>query len=247
LEAPSRRAAGIVLLPNLIPDPDAADDENGNYAAAYAMGRAYASRFKTDIATWELANEGDNWIGMKGDGSDISQYDRAKYARARGMIRGLLDGIHAGDPHAKGIVNGAGWCHWGFQEQLWRDGVRWDITGWHWYSSYGDLEKARGCGNTNILQRFHDTFGKPIWLTEINVDRYGGDKAAMGNWLVSTMAQLDAVAARYDIQAAYIYVLFNPDAAGDYGIVDAASGVPVPTQAYHAVKAYLSKHPSALY
>jgi hypothetical protein len=42
-------------------------------------------------------------------------------------------------------------------------------------------------------------------------------------------------------------VLFKPDAAGDYGIVDATSGTPLPTMAYEAVKAYLTQHPSATY
>jgi hypothetical protein len=99
----------------------------------------------------------------------------------------------------------------------------------------------------NILEKLRDSFGRPIWLTEINVDRNGSDKIAMGRWLSATMAQLDNVARKYDIGAAYIYVLFKPDAAGDYGIVDATSGTPLPTMAYEAVKAYLAQHPSATY
>ncbi len=74
------------------------------------------------------------------------------------MIRGLLDGIHAADPQARGIVDAAGWCHWAFQEQLWADGVHWDVTGWHWYSGYGDLVDVTGCGDTNILQKLKDDF-----------------------------------------------------------------------------------------
>jgi hypothetical protein len=241
------RAGGVSVLPDLIPDLDSAGDPAKAYDAGYRLAEAYAKRFSADIAIWELGNEGDNWVGMVGNGADIAQYNSGRYVRAREATRGMLDGLHAGNPAAKGIVNGAGWCHWGFQQQLWHDGLRWDITGWHWYSSYGDIENAVGCRGVNILEKLRDSFGRPIWLTEINVDRNGSDKIAMGRWLSATMAQLDNVATKYNIGAAYIYVLFKPDAAGDYGIVDATSGTPLPTMAYEAVKAYLAQHPSATY
>jgi hypothetical protein len=237
------RPAGIQIIPALIIF-DRNLDENGNYQRGFRTGQTYAQQFKQDINVWDLLNEPDNRAGLKGDGSRIEQYNMQLYVKVRGAIRGLLAGIHAGDPASRGIVNSAGWCHWGLMNQLWADGVRWDITGWNHYSRYGNLESMRSCGNTNVLQMLKNNFDRPIWITEFNVNANNANKTAMGNWLVASMTQWNSIAAKYNIEAANIYVLFNPDGAGDFGIVDAWAGAPVPNAAYNAVKNYLSIYPS---
>ncbi len=62
----------------------------------------------------------------------------------------------------------------------------------------------------------------------------------MGAWLVSEMTELDSVAAQYDIEAAHIYSLLNPDGAGDFGIVDVSGTTATPNAEYNAVQSYLA-------
>jgi hypothetical protein len=100
------------------------------------------------------------------------------------------------------------------------DAVGFEITGYHWYSEQGDIEKAGG--TTNILQALA-SFGKPIWMTE-----FGRRHGSLGNgglddqaaYTEKTMAQYKRVAAKYNIEMAHVYELFDqPWANAVYGLV----------------------------
>lgn len=204
--------------------PDSGLDEEANYRRGYAAAYADAKKYKGKFRYYEPSNELDNWTGVLGDGGSRIQYNPLRYARARGFIKGLIEGIHDADPAAKVIIDDAGWCHYGFLNALWDDGVRWDITAFHWYSDQGSIEKS-GCRNANVAA-IHAAFGRPVWITEFNLrsSLSRDDPIARSTWITQFVAQVRAVAPRYNIQAAFVYELLDePSAKGGeafYGIFD---------------------------
>jgi hypothetical protein len=247
------KAHGVKILPVLIPNFLAYADETSAFNAGFALGKTYASTFAADVQVWELGNEYEGQVGPAvpnsgAEGSDMSQYNQAKYALARGALRGLLDGIHAGNPSSKGIINTSGGCRYGFLIGLWNDGVRWDITGEHWYSGSGNIIDVHcKAGAINKLAFYKTTFGKPIWITEFNWNQ-NSNKTSIGNWLTTTMQQWSAVAQQYDIEAAHIYELYDqPGLPGMEAVFGVAGTDGIMNAAGAAVANYLAQHPSATY
>lgn len=233
---------GTLVLP-VIGDvaPDATVDEQTNYNNSYNSLKPIVAQFPS-IPVWEVGNELDNWIGMSGDGSTINQYDHIKYIAARGFIRGMIAAVHAASPNAKVSINDAGWCHYGMMNQLYADGVRWDITSVHWYGNMGNIINAH-CGpggSSNILQ-IHAAYGNPIWITECNFDASGGSIKGMADYLPTLMGQLSNLAPVYNIQATFIYELyaFKNDGNGYLGIFDK---IGASTVASRAVKNWISQN-----
>lgn len=120
----------------------------------------------------------------------------------------MLDGIHSVNPSSLGMVDSGGWCHYAFQKQLLLDGINFDLTGWHWYSSMGNITSANcTAGPTNILGILKG-WGKPIFLTEFNSNQ-SDSPSAQGTYLTTTMAQWTSLAAANYIAGAYIYQLLD--------------------------------------
>lgn len=245
------RRRGVTILPILIPDPMKASDERDAYDMGFAIAHDYALRFRGRVPAWELGNEYDNAVGMSFDGADPAQFPASRYFKARGAIRGMLDGIHAADPVALRAVDNAGWCHYGFLRRLRDDGVEWDITAQHWYSGQGDMERAAcGCGaaasalrlcRTNILEILKG-FGRPIWITEFNDNSPPSPEKprAAAVWLVGQMARFSAVAARYGITAAHVYELLDqPELEGGEGFYGIANPDGSLKPAAEAISAFL--------
>jgi hypothetical protein len=218
----SAQAHGITVLPLLIPPgkPSLYANEAAAHTAGFNMAQEYAKQFTSSgITTWELGNEydvcalscTDNNCGNPqscGDGSTFSQYNTSKYAIERGLIRGMLDGIHSESPSALGIVNSGGWCHYAFQNQLLLDGVDFNLTGWHWYSSMGNIASANcSAGPTNVLGILKG-WGKPIFLTEFNSNQ-SDSPSAQGSYLTTTMAQWTSLAPSNYIAGAFVYQLLD--------------------------------------
>jgi hypothetical protein len=198
-------ASGIKVLKStgLVPDPTL--DEAANYSRAYSF--AVSDGHNQSFKYYEAGNELDNWVGMVGDGSARAQYSVPRYLQARGFVRGMIDGLHSANPGAKVVVADAGWCHYGFLEMLWQDGVQWDITGVHWYSDQGNIEHA-GCNATNVAAK-HAAFGLPVWITEYNAKIANSDPVAQAAWLSTFITQIKSIATTYDIQAAFVYELLD--------------------------------------
>jgi hypothetical protein len=217
-------ANGINILKSIELKPSETLTESENYERGYTHGATEVTSVGDAFKYFEAGNELDNWVGMKGDGSKSTQYDESRYVLARGFIRGLIDGVHSADPTAKVLVDDAGWCHYGFLQMLWSDGVRWDITAFHWYASQGNLEHA-GCSNANVAE-IHAAFGVPVWLTEFNsnVAAKDANQADAASWLTNTILQLQAISSKYGIQKAFIYELFDepaqPGMQGNFGLFD---------------------------
>ena len=47
--------------------------------------------------------------------------------------------MKAGNPAALSCIDTTGHGHFGWTDELWADGVRWDITGEHFYSERGTV------------------------------------------------------------------------------------------------------------
>ncbi len=215
--------AGVSILRGIALWPDGHTDESGNYKRAYKYGSDLAREYP-QFQYFEASNEVDNWVGMKGDGSSRSQYNQDRYPQARGLIKGLIDGVHAGNPSAKVLVDDAGYCHYGFLKALWEDGIRWDITAFHWYADQGNIEKAR-CNAANVAA-IHASFGPPVWITEFNsnIAARDNDDTEAQQWLSEFVAQMFGVARKYKIEGVFVYELLDepnlPGEQGHYGIAD---------------------------
>jgi Glycosyl hydrolase catalytic core len=231
------KAAHVNILESMLYSPDRSADEAANYAYAFAHAAGIAKLLGSSVTFYEAGNELDTWVGMTGDGSERSQYNAQKYLQARGVIRGLIDGIHSVNPSAKALVDDAGWCHYGFLQMLWADGVRWDITGLHWYANEGNIEQA-GCKKANVAE-LHAAFGKPVWITEFNFkpQQITDDPAAA--WILSFTRQIQRVASKYNIQTAFAYELFDePDLSvmeDRFGLRNSDGSVKAQYQAFAAV------------
>lgn len=245
---------GVVVTPALISKVGTSEDDS--YQIGYAMGLGYSKKFSSDIHIWELGNE-ENGSIMDGfdDGSDPQTFkSKPGYPLKRGKLRGLIDGVRAGDPSAKVAVGDAGGCNYGFTQALWDDGLRWDITLFHPYDFWGAIDNRGSTGvhcaqGDNMLAK-HAVFGKPIWLTEFNWTPpiKSGDKVAMGTGIINMMTNFNRLAQQYDIEEADVYELYDEvagvGAEAHFGIFDGATA---PTSASVKIENYLMAHPSFVY
>jgi hypothetical protein len=226
--------SAINILPCLTGSTWGLANESDAYNCGYSMGSGVATQLKGLVKYYECGNELETGM-VSGDGTVASDYNNAQFALARGLIRGMFDGIRAVDSSAQLLPAPCGWIHFGFFDMLWNgtapDGssghplVRWDVTPWHWYSDMGDICKATGGGGTyNVLQVLQQKFGKPIWLTEYGVrPTYGPDTQAASYLVGNTMlSEYASAASTYGVQATIMYELFD-DAVygsdGNYGLI----------------------------
>jgi hypothetical protein len=244
---------GIVITPVLVGHLQS--NENASYSSGYNLAKGFAQNFP-EISVFELSNEINGQIrDPDTDGSLPSDWTtQPAYASVRGFIRGMTDGLKAGNPKARAAFGDAGGCNYGLLQALWKDGVRWDITVFHPYDFWGDLDN-RGTtrthcrGGDNMAQK-HADFGKPLWLTEFNYTPAvkKGDKAGQGSGLVRMMTSFNALAKKYDIEAADIYELYDePGKEGAEAHFGVFTNTGAATAASQAVKNYLSLNPSAVY
>jgi hypothetical protein len=159
---------------------------NGNYTASYNEGYAFARKYAGRIPYYQLSNERDiSSMSVVSDGTLPSDYDNTLYANAKTEIQGLLDGVRAGDPNAKTMVNFT-WLHYGFIQRLVNDGLNFNIIAIDWYSEMGDLANVRG--TFNMPAYIKSQFNKPLWVTEGNRrdGSMGGNETAQANYISQT-------------------------------------------------------------
>jgi len=254
----SAKAYNITITPVLIPATGA--NEQASYNTAYALGQAYAAKFP-GILAFELGNEENNSVlDPSGDHSNASDFTSASgYAAVRGKLRGLLDGVRAGNAKARGALGISGGCNVGFLQALYNDGLRWDITVAHPYDSWGDPEnltltydhsQANGsCAKSNMMAALA-SFGKPLWLTEFNYTPAvtANDKTAMGTGLQTMMKRFTSMAQKYDIEAVDVYEMFDePAASGNEAYFGIFTSTGSGTAASTMVSNYISNNPSMIY
>jgi hypothetical protein len=261
--AKAAKAQCVGVLVVLTPDYQETRSESEAYQKGYRLGHDAAMGLKGLVQYYEVGNEYDNDAILDSrSGEQPSDYDNARFVKARGAIRGMIDGARTADPSAKIILCGLGWLHYGFSDMLHTgtqpDGTgghpipQWDITAWHWYSDMKDITCARGmvlgdsCSfGVDVLQRLKATYGKPIWITEFGV-RPDHTEDYAGTFLVgkSALAGFVENAKKYDIQSVELYELYDDkddSGDGDYGVI--AHDGTTRKGRYEHVKEFIRTHP----
>jgi len=194
-----------------LPDPGIAYDKG------LILGNGFASRYGRYFHYYELGNEndGDLIVRPPGDGADTSQYDMVKLKLLAGFLRGMADGIRHKEPDARIIISNAGWRHYAYFDLLEREGVKFDIIGYHWYDDIPNLRK--------VLRKLKRNYAdKTVWFTEINM-RGGSivDSNSRQKKLINSYIRVIKHAGR-NIQGCFMYELFDqptlPPDQRTYGI-----------------------------
>lgn len=217
---------------------------NGNpteataYAYAYGIAAHAATKF-AGIPVVEFGNEFDidgNAGNVASDGQDVSDYNNSTFPIFRGALRGSIDGWHSVDTgHVTKIIANAssGWLHFGFLDGMLSgtqpDGstghpkVTPDIIQWHWYSDFGDIENATGgSGTYNVLARLKSSYNLPILITEIGT-RPTLTEAQAESYIKSTVAELAAAKATYNVIGFNWYEMYETASLPGYGLMTSAT------------------------
>lgn len=174
-------------------------NESTAYTAAFNSAKALADQFgPLGVTYYEAGNELDRdpsvIVAQDGRPGDLrTDYKQTGWAKFRGTLRGLIDGIHASNAAYKVGVHfcvagaaGAGPMLWNGTEPNNATGkpvCRWDVTGIHNYEVFGDPWSMNSSGhgaNFDLLTYCTNTFAKPIWISEFNcapeeTDQYKAD------------------------------------------------------------------------
>ena len=233
--------------------------EADGYNEGFRLGQDMANYLSGLVKAYEVGNELCSYA-LRTDGSfngDVpSHYDNTRFTIARGMIRGVIEGIRSIDKTTPFVGPACLWLHYGFTNML-RNGtqpdgtsghplVDWDITAWHWYSDMGNMESA-GNISANVLNIIKG-YGKPIWLTEYGVRQsLSGVESDRTNYLTGATCMADWVRVKntYNIQHTCMYELYDDGKSGDegaFGLVLNDGVTPKPTR-YAAVKAFIAANP----
>lgn len=245
----------IRILPVVVLPPKQYSDENTAYSEAKKAVYKLVKQFGDRVDVWELGNEYDLYcVKSNANGASPDDYDPAKYAVVRGLIRGMLEGLREGSPSSRSIIQTTQHTRTsldsGFLERLIQDGIRFDITGYHYYSRDGGV--PTGSDGRNSLKVLHDMFHKPIWITEFDESALSpklgpnSNPKEQGRALTAAMNEIAADADRYAVVGADIYELLdqpellnNPNVQpcqAQFGILDARGHT---TDASQAVEDFL--------
>jgi len=197
-------------------------DETTAYNQFYAYGQTVAGQLAGKIAVIELMNEPENMYFTKGprySGQDVTEWSasNSQWAAFRGAVRGFYAGFRAVDTTKQTLIASpsVGWLHFGLLKGLWTgespDGSKghptatWDITNYHWYYDFGDIENA---GGINTLAAIQSAFNLPIMLTEIGVQASVSD-SAYNSYAASSVTRYARIARTYNIIGVDWYELYN--------------------------------------
>jgi hypothetical protein len=209
---------GVRILPVVILPPKQYSDEASAYHDARQEVAAMARQFDGRIGIWEIGNEYDLYCVKKHtDGASTADYNTARFKVIRGLIQGMLAGLHDGSPASRSIVETTQrtptTLDSGFLQRLTEDGVAFDIVGYHFYSRTGRLPAASN--GQNSLQALHAAFHKAIWITEFDQAASGpdsgpnADPASQALALTRALHEITADAPRYEVIGADIYELLD--------------------------------------
>lgn len=166
-----KKVAEEGFLLTLILDPEFKADfyKTANYQLGFKLGKEVATRFKGKVPFYQLANEATGVTIKKGfPGYKKSDYDPQKYKVFKDWVKGLSDGVKAGDPEAKRIIS-ANWQGTAVMEMLVEDEVEFEIIGWNWFSDMGDIFNTEFEGKShNLPQEVTQKLKKDFWIVENN-------------------------------------------------------------------------------
>lgn len=125
--------------------------EKENYQSGYNLGKRVASRYQNKIKYFQVANEVSGIaIKPRHPGNKFSDYDLAKYQIMRDWLKGLADGIRAGNPQAQRIVS-SNWIATAVIDEIIKDGVEFEIIGWDWFSEMGENPTGKILDDGTVL------------------------------------------------------------------------------------------------
>jgi hypothetical protein len=216
--------APVVIQPIFNQYPSASTSEATAYSTYYAYGVTNAQQFAGKVPVIELMNEPEVQYfpsGPANNGQNITDMAASNNAwpAFRGAVRGFIDGFRSIDTTKKTLIASpsVGWLHYGILDGLWKgtapDGssghptARWDLTNYHWYEDFGNIENA-GNTNTNVLQYLKTTYGLPIVLTEVGVQKTESE-SAIDSYVSTEIPFYSANAAKYGIVGLSWYELYN--------------------------------------
>jgi len=216
--------APIVIQPIFNQYPSASTSEATAYSTYYAYGVTNAQQFAGKVPVIELMNEPEVQYfpsGPANNGQNITDMaaSNSAWPAFRGAVRGFIDGFRSVDTTKKTLIASpsVGWLHYGILDGLWKgtapDGssghptARWDITNFHWYQDFGNIENA-GNTNTNVLQYLKTAYALPIMMTEIGVQKTESE-SAIDSYVSTETSFYAANAAKYGIVGLSWYELYN--------------------------------------
>ena len=138
------------------------------YDEGYALGKKLAGKLTGQVIYYQLMSEPAS-TALKGGqytGTKETDYDPAKYQIVMNWLKGASDGVKAADPSAKVVINDQ-WTHFAFFDMINRDGVKFDVLGWNWFSDMGFLGDKTLDDGTKVIDKLK-SYGKQIILTEVN-------------------------------------------------------------------------------
>ena len=219
---------GIAILPVLVARPDQAGSQADNYRRGFAIGYGFAAVYPGRFSHVEAGNELEN-LALRYtpdardpsvlhylEGSALDHYRDTALARTTAFLRGMTEGIHQAAPGTRVIVN-ASYRHYAFFEALDRDGVPFDVYGYHWYSEMGDFV-------SDVLPHLPDTT-REVWITEANRRNTAAsydDPAGQAEWIARYAREVSALPR---VRALFVYELYEERGFGEtepeayYGLV----------------------------
>lgn len=191
-------------------------------ANAYKYVSDIVGRYKGQVPIWQLGTEVATVAIRKPDlhGADVVDFPDNTYKPVATWLLAATKAAKEADPQARRLVNDQ-WIHVGFFDKFLKEGGDFEIIGWNWFSDMGDnMENVlidHNTGQKYELMKKLRSFGKEIWLTEIN-RRNGsadGNEKAQADY-IETMAN-----ATYANQYISGFVVFHLMGEQGYGIVHA--------------------------
>jgi hypothetical protein len=191
----------------------------------YDSGKALAQHYQGKIAYYQLGNELDNYSMLSDayDGSEAWMYDATKIAATLERVQALGNGIHAGDPYSKRVIN-IGWLHTAFLEQLNAGGAEWEVNALDWYWDTGNMFAA-----LNKMQTYRQ---QEILIAESNTDNgtQSFTEQQQADYIVQN-AKTIYYRAPSKVKGYIVYELLdetgmNPDNQAHYGLIYYTLGNP---------------------
>ncbi len=239
----------VMIIPfgprDIFSDP-ALDQSAYDYVAKIVKPRA------GQVGVWQLATEPAS-VAIKSAGHhgiDKGDYVDSRYQAVKTWLLAASRAVKDNDPNTRRLINDQ-WVHTGFFDRFMKEGgdKAFEILGWNWFSDMGsslsrptlDAKKKQ----TYELLAKLKSFGKPIWLTEVNRRRGSADanEKAQADFIESIAKQAYA-----DRSVAGLFVfnliedLSAPPAEQGYSIVNvdrSTRQVVGPKQAFHRYQSFI--------
>jgi len=216
--------APIVIQPVFDVYPSSNSSESSAYSQYYAYGQTIAGQLAGKVKIIEMMNEPEVQYLAAGTGNGQSVTDWAsannQWPAFRGAVRGFYDGFRSIDTTKQTLIASpsVGWLHYGILLGLWNgqgpDGstgnpvARWDVTNYHWYYDFGDIENA---GGVNTLSVIKSAFNLPIMLSEVGVQS-SVSSSVYNSYENTAIAEYASGANTYNIVGINWYELYNFEA-----------------------------------